>query len=48
MVAHIDEIKREGNTLGGICEVVCRRVARRTGLARVVGSQARRPARRRR
>jgi chorismate synthase len=24
MIAHIDTIKREGNTLGGICEVVCR------------------------
>ena len=24
MIAHIDAIKREGNTLGGICEVVCR------------------------
>lgn len=22
-VAHIDEVKREGNTLGGVCEVVC-------------------------
>jgi chorismate synthase len=24
MITHIDAIKREGNTLGGICEVVCR------------------------
>jgi len=24
MIAHIDAIKREGNTLGGVCEVVCR------------------------
>lgn len=24
MIAHIDTIKREGNTLGGVCEVVCR------------------------
>jgi chorismate synthase len=24
MIAHIDAIKRDGNTLGGICEVVCR------------------------
>lgn len=24
VVAHIDAIKREGNTLGGVCEVVCR------------------------
>ena len=24
MIARIDTIKREGNTLGGICEVVCR------------------------
>ena len=29
MIARIDDAKREGNTLGGICEVVCRRTAGR-------------------
>ena len=44
MIARIDTIKRAGNTLGGICEVVCRRAARRAGLARLVGPEARRTA----
>jgi chorismate synthase len=32
IIAHIDAVKREGNTLGGICEVVC------TGLVAGLGS----------
>lgn len=32
IIAHIDAVKREGNTLGGVCEVVC------TGLVAGLGS----------
>ena len=46
MIERIDAVKRAGNTLGGICEVVVDGLPGRTRLARLVGPQARRPHRR--
>ena len=42
MIARIDAAKADGNTLGGICEVVARGAAGRPWLACELGSKARR------
>ena len=47
MIERIDAVKREGNTLGGICEVVCDGLPVGLGSHVVLGSEAGRPARRR-